>query len=177
MTEGDEGGHVEGVTEGRAAGAGNGGVLVNRGARLMVLRVETSKGDQLTDVGKVGQGTAFSQELASGQVTNAGNTGQQVFVGFEGGMVVQMVADSLFGLGQLLIQQGQVSLQLLLNQWGSRASLQTVSGLLTRLGKVLIMAHQGTQFTPFGRWWRPARGLVLAAKVGQQVGIDLIGLV
>src|SRR5262249_24063765 len=77
VTFGDDGRHIEGGTQGSTTTLGDMGYFANGRARNMQAGVETSEGDQLTDVGKIGQGAEFSDEFASGQVADAGNGSQQ----------------------------------------------------------------------------------------------------
>src|SRR5215468_6333474 len=78
MTLGDNSRHVQGGTQGSAATLGNVAGFVNGRAGNVLTGIETSEGNQLTDVVKVRDGAQFGQELASGQVADAWNRGQQV---------------------------------------------------------------------------------------------------
>jgi hypothetical protein len=61
---------------------------------------------------KSGKGAKLGQEFASSQVTNARTGGEQVVLALAVGMVVDGVLDELFGVEDLLVEKGYLSLQL-----------------------------------------------------------------
>src|SRR5258708_30044101 len=58
-------GHIQGSANGRLAGFGNGGFLADGGARLVMGRIQTSKGDELANIVKAGDRTHSARSLAA----------------------------------------------------------------------------------------------------------------
>src|SRR5260370_22287458 len=112
MAFGTDGGHIEGGTNGGVAGFGNSGFLFDGGAGLVMGRVETCEGDELTHIVKAADGATFSQELGGSQLANAGNGVHQVALTTQVREVGNVVLDGRFELVNLRKEQSALAGQL-----------------------------------------------------------------
>ncbi len=77
--------------------------------------IETSKSDDFTHVAELGHIAIFSEEFSSRKVANALNRREQIAVFFEFGMLVNMVLNLSFDLFNLLVEKGNMRLQVFNN--------------------------------------------------------------
>ena len=67
-------------------------------------------------------------------------------------MLVEMVTNGLFGLFNLLVQQGELGLQMCLDGAGLDRLRQAVLGLLVGRGQIVQVADQGLQLADFSAY-------------------------
>jgi len=114
----------------------------------MLFRVQTSEGDELSRAAEGSDIAEFGQEVTGGQVANTGNRSQQLALTAQVGMLVNMVLNEFFGVLDLLVQEGNVDLQLVNDRRRGGFSAEPVFSLLTGLFQVLQMTDQPLQFLP-----------------------------
>ena len=143
----------------------------------MLARVEASKSHDLAGISNAADGTKLSQELGGSERANANNGVEQIPFALHIRMLVDVVMNELFGVGNLRVEKRQVFLQMLLDGGGNTARLETVVGLLTQLLQSFQMAYQRLQMTPL--WGRrcPQRWVLRAHKIRDKRGIQLIRFV
>src|SRR5436190_8374952 len=145
-------------------------------ARDMLTRIQTGKGDQLTNILEGTQVTAFGHQLTGCQVANARNRCQQILLLLKARILVQVVGNGLFGLVNLLIQERQLGLQMFLNR-GRLGCFLTVDDLLTAGRQILQMANERLQMPHFRCWRRPGRRMLGLTEVDNERGIQAIRLI
>lgn len=144
-------------------------------AGLMVLRVEAGEGCDLAGIGESLRLCAISQPGGDTALAQAGNGVEQIALGTQVGIVVDSVGNGLLDPFQLGGQPCEVGVETVAS-FLHAGSLKAVLLLGLHLDQRLMAGDQGAQGAVRGKGRDPGGRAFLAAKVGQDAGIDGVGL-
>ena len=120
---GNDSGHIKGSADGGPPHFRNAGAGVDGRARLAMPGVQASKGDQLSNIIKVRDGTKFSHKFGSRQASDSLDGDEEVALALEIRMVVDMLLNSVFDLLDLLRKKLNLLLQIVLDNGRRRSAV------------------------------------------------------
>src|SRR5574338_437742 len=172
--EGHHGWHVEGLAQEGMADLGHARLGSDAAARLMLSRVEAGKGHRLADVVEARQMSIEGQQHGDGPLPQTGDGVEQTLLVAQRGITIDMVVDRLDQPFDLLVQPFEMAGDTGLDRGAGH--LQAVGLLRAHRLQGIEAQHQGAQSLLGRRGGSPSRRAALEAKLGDQLGIDLVGL-
>lgn len=171
---GSESGQIEQATQMGIADFGQAAAAVDGGTRGALERGQSGKGSQLTSAGKSAPVTDLSQQRAGSGIADARDRSEEFLLMAQVRMLVNMVADLVFHLLDLLVEKSDMLLQALADGWTGRRRLEAIELLGTHLAQVLQIAHQRAQFLERRGRRRPLVGMLRMAEVSNYPRIAAI---